>query len=120
MTTGIVSYDFFSTAKTELVEVVEKRSEKKCFSMLKLIDHGYKQFPYSDKGDEAPLVFSATFLNGSKELTLWGDDMRRAISTCGAEKGSVINVTDLGRTPVDNGSGKSKIKKLYDVELVSL
>ncbi len=96
--------------------------KKRTLPGVTLVDFGYRDFPYGEKDKKPPIVFCAVLRgSGKSDITLWGDDLRRAIVTCNAEKGSVVNVTDLGRSTIENADGSTtKQRKLYEMTLVSI
>jgi hypothetical protein len=104
--------------------VVESETiKKRTLPGVTLVDFGYRDFPYGEKDKTPPIVFCAVFRgsSGKSDITLWGDDLRRAIVTCNAEKGSVVDVTDLGRSTIENPDGSiTKKRKLYEMTLVSI
>lgn len=109
----------------EVCEVVVESEtiKKRTLPGVTLVDFGYRDFPYGEKDKTPPIVFCAVFRgsSGKSDITLWGDDLRRAIVTCNAEKGSVVNVTDLGRSTIENPDGSTTRKrKLYEMTLVSI
>ncbi len=114
--------------ETSSVEVCDEAVQgeapkKRTLPGVTLVDFGYRDFPYGEKGKTPPIVFCAVFRgsSGKSDITLWGDDLRRAIVTCNAEKGSVVNVTDLGRSTIENADGSTTRKrKLYEMTLVSI
>lgn len=83
-------------------ESVDNTARSKAKAIMKGVLQAYG---LSDRvqGDKSFKHYKVDFIDSETSLleTVWGEDLKRALNSCGAKKGDLIEIFKLGRKPVE-------------------